>query len=624
MITSEVLNVGLAVGRGTGSELADVFTKVLGDLASLFNVRVNISRSSRIYHSYQSLISASHDFQRVHDETMQDAAHYEEFCRQQAAQGIKVIFRTAITAQPLYLVRQRLEAVKVALFKSQTAEVIVIRDQAQGFYSGLNEYGPDCLSVSRSSSFCYDVFERLVAYALQRAHEHWGEEAKIEVLTLVYKHHLFDGVFDEWARSWSRKYDLRIQFIQPDTMNRNILMKGFQGRELVIASNEYADIMEVFFLKMFDRGSQENNYSQNVYLAPTLNQLTEYQTVHGSADDLTNQDLVNPSATMKAAAQILETHGACKGLENAMSRSIETLVGQKRCTPDQGGNLKTSAFVSAVLHDLLQSLDGKANPPTLTRNPSIPPSLAKEMQSIDTHLPTLGLKTALLIIDFQKDFASRINDSSPPLSTLTSNIARLLSYVRNAHEAPVSSAMSNTSRCLKDIEIIHLRFLSNDAHAQHRRQMRIRNTSALSQPEVGVSGTPGAEFIIPPIENPSSSSSSPSTSDERVFTKSVYDAFLAPEFESYVRDRGIRHLVLAGLYGDVCVDATARSGFQRNLWISVVEGCVGNLHLRLGDWKALARNVYGARMVGVESFATEKGEWQGAKGEERVVEKSRL
>lgn len=100
-----LLEVGLAVGRGTGPELADIFVKVLNQLASLFEIQVRVHRSPRIYHSYYSLFTAGYDLQYIRDETMQDAAHYEHFCKEQAARGTSIIFRTAFTAQSLYLIR---------------------------------------------------------------------------------------------------------------------------------------------------------------------------------------------------------------------------------------------------------------------------------------------------------------------------------------------------------------------------------------------------------------------------------------------------------------------------------------------------------------------------------------
>ena len=56
---------------------------------------------------------------------------------------------------------------------------------------------------------------------------------------------------------------------------------------------------------------------------------------------------------------------------------------------------------------------------------------------------------------------------------------------------------------------------------------------------------------------------------------------MVPDFENHLRSNGVEHLMLSGLYGDVCVDATARSGFHKGFWISVMQGCVGNLHSRV-------------------------------------------
>jgi len=132
-------------------------------------------------------------------------------------------------------------------------------------------------------------------------------------------------------------------------MNRNLLAFGVEGKRLVIAGSEYADIMEIIFLKAFGQGPQETSYAENVYLHPELHGLSEYQTVHGSADDLVGKNMVNPSATIRAAAAILERHGGCVGTEKAMDDTLRALLQQRAVTPDQGGLLSTSEFVDLVL-----------------------------------------------------------------------------------------------------------------------------------------------------------------------------------------------------------------------------------------------------------------------------------
>lgn len=103
-----------------------------------------------------------------------------------------------------------MEAVKIEHFRKQSAEILLIRDQAQGFYTGSNTYSLGALAVSRTSHFDKVVFGRIVTFALSRARRCWGEDAKIDSLILVYEHHLFDGIFDVWAQEWSKKHGLQI------------------------------------------------------------------------------------------------------------------------------------------------------------------------------------------------------------------------------------------------------------------------------------------------------------------------------------------------------------------------------------------------------------------------------
>ncbi|KAB8207651.1 hypothetical protein BDV34DRAFT_211391 [Aspergillus parasiticus] len=417
-MTLKNLRLGITIGHGTGRELTVVFKKVIQELARQHSLQVDFIESSRIYHSYHSLTASRGDkdlIQHIAEETTQDAEEYRKFCETATANGIAAIFRTAIHAQSLYLVRGQLKAVKIEHFNlGDSNALLFIRDEAQGFYAGENEYHDSQPSIIRTSPFTRSTFDQILQYALERAKEEWGVENVPKVVTLVYKFHLFDGVFQAWAPHWQRRFGIELDFIQPDTMNRNLMASGIQGRRIIIAGNEYADIIQPVFLKWFSNATIETMCAENVYLGPSLHRLSEYQTVHGSADAIAGQGLVNPFATIRAAAAILERHGGCPGVgfQNQTERAIQALLMKKLTTPDLGGSCSTDAVVEHFLRAM-------ADPATID-NPSIGHDIATG--PIDA---MAGKKTAVVVVDYQNDFIA--STPSHVVSELSSTMPRLSS-----------------------------------------------------------------------------------------------------------------------------------------------------------------------------------------------------
>lgn len=340
--------IGLAVGRGTGPELAAVFERVLGALTAAHPSGVEIARSPSRYHSYLSL-RAEDDVSRTQELTAQDADHYEGFCRAQAARGTPAVFRTAINAQTLYLVRQRLRAVKVDLLAAGGRSLLLVRDQAQGFYTGENRHSLG--GISRTMTFSREVTESVVGYALERARREWPD-GRIGRIVMAYKFHLLDGAFGGWVADLADRLGVRIEVFQPDTVNRDLIAHGLTDRTVLIAGNEWADIMHVMLLDRFGFGRQENRCTENVFLDPGTAGLVEYQTVHGSADDLAARDLVNPVATIRAAALVAERHADCPGSVTATEAALAALDEQGVRTADLGGRHSTTAVVDALLDAL--------------------------------------------------------------------------------------------------------------------------------------------------------------------------------------------------------------------------------------------------------------------------------
>ena len=196
--------------------------------------------------------------------------------------------------------------------------------------------------------FSKELTNRIIAYSIDRARQLWGDDA-IASVSIVYKSHLFDGIFGTWAKDWSEEYNIKIKFVQPATAYRNLLAYGIRGRELIIAGNEWADAMHDILLNIFGLDAQQTRCTENVYLHPDVYGLSEYQNVHGSTDDITSKALGNTAATVRAAALILERHAGCKGIEAAMEVALSSLRRRNMVTPDEEGRTSTTEVVDCIL-----------------------------------------------------------------------------------------------------------------------------------------------------------------------------------------------------------------------------------------------------------------------------------
>lgn len=352
--TQDVLKVGLAVGAGTGPELADVFQHTLLSLAKTHDVEVAVQASARRYETYFSMARNGMTAAAVAKLAREDSIAYEKFLLELSRHRCRAVFRTAFNAESLYLVREKLRCVKIETLPLPNGELLLIRDEAQGFYGGRNNSpssSPDI--VSRVCEFRKETTYQILDFALKSAAERWKGPRKIDRIVAVYKFHLLDSRFARWISDYAKRKKLQIDLFQPDTMNRNLLRGNFSGNVLALGSNEWVDIMHADLLMKYSGLTQEEQCSRNVYLASAVKGMVEYQTVHGSADDIAGKGIVNPLATMRAAAAILENHGDRSHVRERLENAIGTAL--KR--PTEAG-LEQPQSTLAVMQQVLKEYGG--------------------------------------------------------------------------------------------------------------------------------------------------------------------------------------------------------------------------------------------------------------------------
>lgn len=171
--------------------------------------------------------------------------------------------------------------------------------------------------------------------------------------------------------------------------------------------------------------------------------------------------------------------------------------------------------------------------------------------------------TCLLIVDMQNDFcapgfgAHRAGRDLSAAAAATPKIQRLLTAARAAGAAVAHAGFSTLPGHASD---------SGPWLAQRRR-------ATFSAEDLCIADTEGAEFIAQLAPVPG----------EWVVRKHRYSAFTGTDLDLLLRARQIRSLIVTGVSTNVCVETTARAGFELDYYICVPPDGAGSWDQRLHE-----------------------------------------
>ncbi len=254
--------------------------------------------------------------------------------------GCDCILLGAITTPPdpnyrsvLLRLRRALDLyANIRPFQSQDLDFIIVRENTEGLYSGVEEVGVEesrtLRVITRRGS------ERIAEAACDLA-------ARRRRLTIIHKSNVLrsDRLFLQTCREVAERRGILYEDMLVDAAAYNLVTNP-QRFDVLVTTNLFGDILSDEAAGVI--GSLGLCASANLGKSRAL-----FEPIHGSAPDIAGKGIANPVGAIRSAAMMMRWLGeleAAGRMEEAVKRALSAGVR----TPDLGGRCSTSEVTGAV------------------------------------------------------------------------------------------------------------------------------------------------------------------------------------------------------------------------------------------------------------------------------------
>ncbi len=223
-------------------------------------------------------------------------------------------------------------------------DLVVIRENTQGLYSGVEHYIDEERTAAESISIVTRKgSERIIEYAFD-----YCRANKRRRLTLVHKANILkatSGLFLDTGRAVAAKHpetEFKEMIVDNCAMQ---LVKNPNQFDVLVTTNLFGDILSDLSSGLI--GGLGLTAGANIG-----RQVAIFEAVHGTAPDIAGKGIANPTAVMLAGAMLLEHIGERTAADRLSNAIREAIASKEAVTPDLGGSATTRMFTSAVLKRL--------------------------------------------------------------------------------------------------------------------------------------------------------------------------------------------------------------------------------------------------------------------------------
>ena len=225
--------------------------------------------------------------------------------------------------------------------KFDDVDMVLFRENTEDLYAGVEEVISDDEAHS-IKIITAGKSRRIVKAAFDYATK-FGRES-VAVVTKANIMKATDGLFLRIARKVAEDYDIPLREILVDNMAMQMVMHPAQF-DVVVTENLYGDILS-------DLGA---GLIGGLGMIPGVNKghdMAIYEAVHGSAPDIANKGIANPTALLLSACMLLEDIGERDAAERIRTAIHDVLSDPATRTRDLGGTLTTVEYIDALLQRL--------------------------------------------------------------------------------------------------------------------------------------------------------------------------------------------------------------------------------------------------------------------------------
>lgn len=217
-------------------------------------------------------------------------------------------------------------------FQSKDLDFIIVRENTEGMYSGIEQVGPDESRTVRviTRHGCERIAEKACDLAAARGK-----------LTIVHKSNVLrsDRLFLEICRAVAERRAVAFDDMLVDAAAYSLVVNP-KRFDVLVTTNLFGDILSDLAAGVI--GSLGLCASANLGANNAL-----FEPIHGSAPDIAGKGVANPVGAIRSAAMMMGWLGNAK-LARRIEAAVNIALAEGARTPDLGGQCNTSDVTAAV------------------------------------------------------------------------------------------------------------------------------------------------------------------------------------------------------------------------------------------------------------------------------------